>query len=104
MIRDTGGATYNNTITDRGATGNASTTANEAVFADRDVMTDLHLIIDFGAFANARGGNGAAIYGSVGAHFNIITENNRTQRSNTHNFLIDRRHNTGLFGRFNATL
>ena len=59
-------------IPDLGAAGNADLRDDQAILPNGHVVRDLHEVVDFGAFADDRRPQRAAVNGDVGADFHVV--------------------------------
>src|ERR1700722_4703265 len=90
MIGDARRAADDHTIADGGAAGNADATADQTVFADHHIVADLNLIIDFSAVADARGGDGATVNGSVRGNLDLVANDDGAEAGDTHQLAVGR--------------
>ena len=72
VTEKTSRAAYRTVAADPGATGDSDTPCDRAVRADKHVVSDLDLIVQFDAFLNHRVLDRAAIDSRIGADFDII--------------------------------
>src|SRR5476649_876695 len=80
MIADADPAAEADTVADGHASGNPHFAAHNTAFADADIVTDMHMVVDFCAMPNPRGFECGAIDGGAGADHHIIPNCNIAER------------------------
>jgi len=61
-------------VADGHAAGNPHHAAHNTAFADADIVTDVHMVIDFCATPNPRGFERGAIDGGAGADLHVVAD------------------------------
>ncbi len=83
MIADADATAEADAITDDDAAGNPNHAAQNTAFPDRDVVTDMHMIVDFGAAADAGQFQRGPIDGAACADLNVVANNHVAERMNS---------------------
>src|SRR5262245_26022951 len=74
VISHAGLTTHDDTVLHRGATRDSDLAGEQAVTSDRDVVRDLHQIVDLGPLPDHGVTNGPAIDGGVGADLDVVLD------------------------------
>src|SRR5262249_31516144 len=80
MVGDADRAGKDDAVPDVHAARYTGHAADEAILADRDVVSDLHEIVDLGVAADPGGGERRAVDGRIGADFHVVAEDHGAER------------------------
>src|SRR5205807_297556 len=78
IVRESNLSGKNHVVLDHHAAGDTALRDNDAVTTDRNIVSDLHEVVDFGAFADDGIADRAAVNGGAGPDLHVVLDDDAT--------------------------